>query len=346
MRVKSSSSQSLDRSLQLPVISVENKMEDLEDELELAAIEENTRRGASTDDGSNADDTAADEGFMSESIYAKLPQKKVRKRNRRGRISTAVLHEHLEPGHKIREISAHEDTITALDFDVPFGTMVTASVDDSVRVWDLNSGRCYGSLEGHIASVRCLQVEDNLVATGSADASIRLWDLSKADAFKYSPPSTVVDDDAEIVENFKVQSMADCHVMTLGSHVDEVTALYFQGDTLVSGSADKTLRQWDLVKGRCVQTLDVLWAAAQSSMDEGKWRSPAIRAPGEGDFIGALQCFDAALACGTADGMVRLWDCKFIEDYLRYLMLTICSAKRTGSSLLGWTHWCCHCSPV
>ena len=26
------------------------------------------------------------------------------------------------------------------------------------------------------------------------------------------------------------------------------------------------------------------------------------------DFVGALQCFDAALACGTADGMVRLWD--------------------------------------
>jgi len=65
-------------------------------------------------------------------------------------------------------------------------------------------------------------------------------------------------------------SLSDCHVLTLGSHIDEVTALFFQGDMLVSGSADKTLRQWDLEKGRCVQTLDVLWAAAQSSMDEGK----------------------------------------------------------------------------
>jgi WD40 repeat protein len=26
------------------------------------------------------------------------------------------------------------------------------------------------------------------------------------------------------------------------------------------------------------------------------------------DFVGAIQVFDAALACGTADGMVRLWD--------------------------------------
>lgn len=291
-------------------------MEDLEDELELAGIEENAQR-ISTDDGSNADDTPAEEGFMSESIYAKLPGKKFRKRSRKGRITTAVLHEHLQPGHNIREIQTHEDTITALDFDVPFGTMVTAALDDTVRVWDLNNGRCYGSLEGHIASVRCLQVEDNIVATGSADASIRIWDLSKADEFKYSPPSSVDEEGPETREAGRVQSMADCHVMTLGSHVDEITALYFQGDALVSGSADKTLRQWDLVKGRCVQTLDVLWAAAQSSMDEGKWRAPASRTPGEGDFIGAIQCFDAALACGTADGMVRLWDCKYIHSTVK-----------------------------
>ena len=28
----------------------------------------------------------------------------------------------------------------------------------------------------------------------------------------------------------------------------------------------------------------------------------------DADFVGALQVFDAALACGTADGVVRLWD--------------------------------------
>jgi len=219
-----------------------------------------------------------------------------------------------------------------LDFDVPFGTLVTAAFDDTIRVWDMNTGRCTGLLEGHQASVRCLQVEDNMVATGSVDASIRLWDLSRAESYKFTPPSTSSsinkrassassthedEDEAEsealpLVQEFALPSLSECYVFSLDSHVDEVTALYFQGDTLVSGSADKTLRQWDLVKGRCVQTLDVLWAAAQSNMDEGKWRNGARSAGGvsghEGDFVGALQCFDAALACGTADGMVRLWD--------------------------------------
>ena len=105
--------------------------------------------------------------------------------------------------------------------------------------------------------------------------------------------------------------MQDCPLFSLESHVDEVTALHFRGDTLVSGSADKTLRQWDLVKGRCVQTLDVLWAAAQATAtntSQSTWRQTGRSADSSADFVGAIQVFDAALACGTADGMVRLWD--------------------------------------
>ena len=112
-------------------------------------------------------------------------------------------------------------------------------------------------------------------------------------------------------------SMQDCPLFSLEAHVAEITALHFRGDTLVSGSADKTLRQWDLEKGRCVQTLDVLWAAAQadvtlgsqsSNAGNGQWRQPGRQPDANADFVGALQVFDAALACGTADGMVRLWD--------------------------------------
>nr|POE98776.1 mitochondrial division protein 1 [Quercus suber] len=292
----------------------------------------------------NEGDTTAE--FMSESIYQKLPKtsetpKPKRKKLPRRTISMPVLHEHMEPGSRIREMQAHNDMITAVDFDAPFGTMVTAALDDTVRVWDLNAGRCMGMLEGHLSSVRCVQVEENLVATGSMDASIKLWDLNQAD---YTPPlaSTTIPEEGEpegdemfapatAEDQAKMQQspethgngMADCHLFTLSAHVAEITALHFRGTTLVSGSADKTLRQWDLETGRCVQTLDVLWAAAQASTvnptitpapanpdaSGGWWRPTAGRLPAaEADFVGTLQVFETALACGTADGMVRLWD--------------------------------------
>jgi division protein 1 len=228
-----------------------------------------------------------------------------------------ILHEHFAPGSLIKEIEAHTDMITAIDFDYPFGTMVSAALDDTVRVWDMNVGRCSGQLEGHNASVRCLQVEDNIVATGSMDASVRLWDLSRARPTTRDGRLNKHERDTEDAETHTTpvppsSNLEDCHVFTLDAHVDEVTALHFKGNTLISGSADKTLRQWDLVKGRCVQTLDVMWAAAQASSssmtNDSSWRPTGRTPDASADFVGAVQCFDAALACGTADGMVRLWD--------------------------------------
>ena len=297
-------------------MDVDNRLEDAQDELaDAEAFAAQTAKDALEEEL----DDAADASFMSESIYEKLPAATTPKPKRHKTIrrkSMPILHEHFEPGSMIREIPAHNDMITALDFDVPFGTMVTSALDDTVRVWDLNAGRCMGLLEGHTASVRTLQVEDNIVATGSMDATIRLWDLSKA---IYEPQDNRINKDVDEDDPLAfgnpedagieppVGTMKECPLFTLSAHVDEVTALYFKGDTLISGSSDKTLRQWDLEKGRCVQTLDVMWAAAQASAtmgsSEGQWRSTGRLPDATADFVGAVQVFDAALACGTADGM-------------------------------------------
>jgi division protein 1 len=309
--------------LEQDLTGLDNKIEDLQEEMDdAAALAKSPQTSAPSDEGE-------EDGFMTESIYGKLPSPKTRRRKPNRRVSMPILHEHLQSGSKLKELQAHNDMITAIDFDAPFGTMVTAALDDTVRVWDLNAGRCMGLLEGHLSSVRCLQVEDDIVATGSMDATIRLWDLSKA---QYAPRdgNRINKDDAEDEDDgldFQNEgdepppppstSMEDCPLFSLEAHVAEITALHFRGDTLVSGSADKTLRQWDLEKGRCVQTLDVLWAAAQAdvtlgsqstSAGAGQWRQPGRQPDANADFVGALQVFDAALACGTADGMVRLWD--------------------------------------
>ena len=309
----------------LLVLELDNKIEIVQEELEDAEALHQAAIAVPVEFDHTPEHQAMDASFMSESIYEKLPPVSPKRRRPKPnkRKSMPVLHEHLEAGSNIRTIPAHNDCITTLDFDMPFGTMVTAALDDTVRVWDLNLGRCMGLLEGHTASVRCLQVEDNIVATGSMDASIRLWDLSRA---KYEPyehhagKNGEDDDDGLGFGNADedapppppTNSMEECPLFILEAHVDEVTALHLRGDTLVSGSADKTLRQWDLSKGRCVQTLDVLWAAAQASATlnpvDASWKPAGRTHDANADFIGALQCFDAALACGTADGMVRLWD--------------------------------------
>ncbi|KAG8628452.1 hypothetical protein KVT40_004325 [Elsinoe batatas] len=339
------------------------KLEDMQEEMATAnAMADKTPPGSVIGgaDTLDAQDTKPDESlsaeetdFMSQSIYQQIPTPK-RKRKVPRRVSMPILHEHLEPGSRIKEFQAHTDMITALDFDVPFGTMVSAALDDTLRVWNLNTGRCIGLLEGHLSSVRCVQVEDNIVASGSNDATVRLWDLSQADyvptptkssiSKTADPEASEAESDNELFPGAEPPSepipsapsasaMSDCPLFTLSSHVAEVTALHFQNQTLVSGSSDKTLRQWDLNTGRCVQTLDVLWAAAQASStsvsstpfssafpspspslsNNNDWFRPSVQrtqtaSAVEADFVGALQIFQSAVACGTADSVIRLWD--------------------------------------
>jgi mitochondrial division protein 1 len=308
------------------LLDVDAKIDELSEKLQTsAAASQHSPTTVNSDDPKAGLVTPPSEK-MSESIYAS-PSSPQRRGRRMSRRSMPILHEHMESGALIRELPAHTDSITALDFDAPFGTLVTASMDDTVRVWDMHAGRCLGFLEGHLSSARAVQVEDNLVATGAMDASVRLWDLSRAEYISQPSQtiggSTAEDDDEEDDAGVTTAvSLQNCPLYTLSGHVDSVTALNFHGDTLVSGGADRTLRQWDLETGRCVQTLDVLWAAAQSNAtvgstgssgaaSTGTWRGAGVRAPAAdspADFVGALQVYGAALAVGFSDSMIRLFD--------------------------------------
>lgn len=49
----------------------------------------------------------------------------------------------------LQTLTGHLAPITALDFSEPYGTAVTASYDQSVRLWDLTTGDEMGYLKGH-----------------------------------------------------------------------------------------------------------------------------------------------------------------------------------------------------
>ncbi|ODV97242.1 hypothetical protein PACTADRAFT_39164 [Pachysolen tannophilus NRRL Y-2460] len=246
--------------------------------------------------------------LMTKSVYGKLKSDPKLKNYRNvsasvphNRKTKPMLQTYYEPGSEIRSFHAHDDVITSLDFDVPFGTMVTSSLDNTVKVWDLSRGKCSGLLEGHFAAVKCLQMEENLVVTGSLDATLKLWDLSKLNVLGGGND----EEEEEEEENLTL-------LHSFESHVEEVTALHFHKNNLVSGSSDRTIRQWDLNTGHCLQTIDVLWASTQSNITHSQFldtgNNLSMFKTNNASFIGALQCYDAALATGTADGIVRLWD--------------------------------------
>jgi division protein 1 len=201
-------------------------------------------------------------------------------RRRRGPVFLPSEHDELPPGVAFMTLESHLTPIAALDFSEPYGTLVSASQEDSQpRLWDLMTGVEIGRLRGHRGAVKCIQVEDNLCLTGAEDGSVRLWDLRLVDEDDWERDglADVVEEDegpaydGELVEKPNgirssesseagtVDQTGPC-IRLFEGHSKAVTALYFEDECLVTGASDKTLRQWDLATGQCVMTMDILWA--------------------------------------------------------------------------------------
>lgn len=281
-------------------------------------------------------------------------------RRRKGPLFLPSEHDELPSGVAFMTLSNHTAPITAIDFSEPYGTLVSSALDDTLCVWDLSSAAEVGRLRGHIGTVKCLQVEDELCITGGADSSIKLWDLHRVEDFETrlnlkqsgELTSSIRESDGE---EEKDKEHDPC-LRSLEGHSKAVTSLYFDDTCLVTGASDKTLRQWDLNTGQCVLTMDILWAisnptSSQSLMSdhdgEDSVRSSPIRArhsiatmsPSNSatsvllaeknyagafshptpafadgswemyqDFVGGVQFWGYALASGSGDAAVRMWD--------------------------------------
>ena len=179
----------------------------------------------------------------------------------------------------------------------------SGSFDNTIKIWDFESGRELRSLSGHKGSVNALVCSPDgaQLASGGNDGTVRIWEVESG---KEVSNSGVQEDSVEALafspDGRRVASAGSSNSITLRDvstgqeivrlkgHVDSIFALAFSpdGNLLASGSLDRTIMIWDLVKGKVVKTLK-----------------------GHTDAINVLQ-FNATgdiLASGSPDKTVRLW---------------------------------------
>jgi WD40 repeat protein len=69
--------------------------------------------------------------------------------------------------------TGHMDTVSSLDWD--WTKVVTGSRDQTVRIWDISTGRLLETCHGHTGNVACVSLLHTHVVSASWDGSIRCW---------------------------------------------------------------------------------------------------------------------------------------------------------------------------
>ena len=108
--------------------------------------------------------------------------------------------------------------------------MVSSSDDQTVKVWDLESGQLLHTLLGHFDAVASCAItpDGRRVVSASWDHTLKLWDLESGQ-----------------------------HLHTFQGHSDVVTGsvLTPDGRRVISSSDDRTLKLWDLERQVLLDTL-------------------------------------------------------------------------------------------
>ena len=78
-----------------------------------------------------------------------------------------------------RRYSGHAGAVTDLAVAKDGRHVVSSSLDQTIRFWDLDSGKVVRTLKGHVGPVFCVDISADAkrVVSGGADRTVRIWDV-------------------------------------------------------------------------------------------------------------------------------------------------------------------------
>lgn len=226
-------------------------------------------------------------------------------------------------------LKGHTDWVNCTRLDTASRTVMSASDDTTIKLWDLDTRRVIRTFEGHVGHVQQVLLlppeyePDDELLNGLSGPGDNSDSVSVSSGRSGTPTVSFVHTDRPT---------------SSPARDDELRALYgagFESETtrplparyFLSGGLDSTIRLWDSATGRCLKTmfghLEGIWALAGdtirviSGANDGMvkcWepRSGKCDATYTG-HRGPVTCVglnDSLLASGSEDGEVRLYSFK------------------------------------
>lgn len=76
-------------------------------------------------------------------------------------------------------LNGHQQGVRSLSLSSR-GRLISGGEDKTIRIWNLETGKCEEILDGHDDFVRVvLGIGEDRIVSGSRDNSLRIWDIGK-----------------------------------------------------------------------------------------------------------------------------------------------------------------------
>ncbi len=240
--------------------------------------------------------------------------------------------------------TGHSQKVEAIVFSPDNRWAASGSFDNTIKIWELETGRELRSLTGHSGAVKTLACSSDgkLLASGGNDGTVRIWDVESGNQLgNFSDQDGVVEavafsPDAKRLASGRhgntiiIRDVATgAELARLSGHTGAVSALAFSpdGGSLASGSADHTVKIWDTVKGKLIRTFnghtgrinilrfggsgDVL-ASGSEDKTVRSWRTaggkPTVLTGHSGKIIALNFVSTERLISADSERVVRVWD--------------------------------------
>ena len=204
----------------------------------------------------------------------------------------------------IRTLTGHSSSVMAVALTRDNIYVVSGSSYNTIKVWELATGKEIITLAGHSSSVIAVAIsgDSQYVVSGSSDKIIKVWELTTGKEIcsligHISSVSTIAlsEDNKHIVSSsddntIKVWSLeTGKEIRSLIGHSDSVNilALSWDNNYVVSASWDNTIKVWDLATGKEIQTF----------FGHKNWIS-TVAISGDNKYV----------VSGSWDNTIKVWD--------------------------------------
>ncbi len=191
-------------------------------------------------------------------------------------------------------LQGHQSWVNCLAFAQ--GKLISGSEDNTIKIWNLETGACTHTLQGHQDTVRSLAFAQGKLISGSDDNTIKIWNLETGActhtfqghqdtvrSLAFAQGKLISGSDDNTIKIWNLETGACTH--TFQGHQDTVRSLAFAQGKLISGSFDHTIKIWDLETGGCTHTLQ-----------------------GHQGGVTSFTFAQGKLISGSADKTIKVWD--------------------------------------